>query len=146
MSLRHLIAACAAVLATAGAGAAEPGKPAESSAATPAAGADAVRTETARLLEEQRNFELADVDGDFQLSWEEFRNFFVPQFHALDRDGDGVIRGAEHPPARTADGKAVTPPDVTDEAFQQALQNAFKRADLDGSGGLSAKEWATPLS
>lgn len=146
MSLRHLIAVCAAVLATAGAGAAEPVKPAESSAATPAASADAVRTETARLLEEQRNFELADVDGDFQLSWEEFRNFFVPQFHALDRDGDGVIRGAEHPPARTADGKPVTPPDVTDEAFQQALENAFKRADLDGSGGLSAKEWATPLS
>lgn len=146
MSLRNLIAACAAVLATAGAGAAETGTPAASSAATPAATANAVRTETARLLEEQRNFELADVDGDFQLSWEEFRNFFVPQFHALDRDGDGVIRGAEHPPARAADGKSVTPPDVTDEAFQQALRNAFQRADLDRSGGLSAKEWATPLS
>jgi hypothetical protein len=146
MSLRHLIAACAAVLATAGAGAAEPGKPAESSAATPAASADAVRTETARLLEEQRNFELADVDGDFQLSWEEFRNFFVPQFHMLDRNGDGVLHGDEHPAARDANGNSVKPPDVTLDAFQRALRIAFERADTDRSGALSAREWATPLS
>ena len=135
MSLRHSIVACA-VLATA---------PAAAPAADAAADRSAARTETARLLEEQRNFELADVDGDGVLSWEEFRNFFVPQFHAIDKNGDGVISGAEHPPAKSADGKPVAPPDVTDAAFQQALRGAFGAADTDKSGTLSAREWATPL-
>jgi hypothetical protein len=147
MSVRHLIAACATVLATAAAGAAETAAPAAGNAASTAAApsAAAVRTETARLLEEQRNFELADIDGDFQLSWEEFRNFFVPQFVALDRNGDHVLSGDEHPPATSADGKPVKPRDVTAEAFQTALKIAFERADVDRSGTLSAKEWATPL-
>jgi Ca2+-binding EF-hand superfamily protein len=153
MPLRPFILACA-FLAALPAGAAEPAasapaeqKPAVSApAAKTPASAEAVRTETARLLEEQRNFELADVDGDFKLSWEEFRNFFVPQFAALDRDGDGVIRGAEHPPARDAAGKAVNPPDVTTEQFQRALRAAFEAADRDKSGFLDAREWATPLN
>jgi hypothetical protein len=158
MPLRPFILACA-VFAALPAAAAEPAvsapavsAPAVSAPAASApaaknpASAEAVRTETARLLEEQRNFELADTDGDLKLSWEEFRNFFVPQFHALDRDGDGVIRGAEHPPARDASGKAVNPPDVTTEQFQRALRAAFEAADRDKSGSLDAREWATPLN
>lgn len=136
MPLRHLIVAFA-VVAAVPAAAAEP--------TASAAPNNAMRTETARLLEEQRNFELADVDGDGVMSWEEFRNFFVPQFFELDKNGDGVIGGAEHPPARGADGKPVSPPDVSIEAFQHALESAFKSADRDGSGTLSAREWATPL-
>lgn len=141
MQFRQFIVACA-VLGAMPAGAAEPAD----SASAQAAARDATRTETARLLEEQRNFELADVDGNLVLSWEEFRNFFVPQFHALDRNGDGVLRGDEHPPAKDANGQPVVPRDVSAEAFQQALKIAFDRADVDRSGTLSAREWATPLN
>lgn len=139
MTLRQCLFVCVlAVFAVQPARAAEP-------AADAAKAADATRAETARLLEEQRNFERADVNGDNQLSWEEFRNFFVPQFHQLDRDGDGVLRGDEHPPARDASGNAVKPPDVATQDFQRALQIAFDRADTDRSGTLSPREWATPL-
>lgn len=137
MTMRHCFYACAlAVLAAPTVHAAEPAADASRAAAT---------KETARLLDEQRNFERADVDGDGQLSWEEFRNFFVPQFHMLDRNGDGVIRGDEHPAARDAQGNPVKPPDVTTADFQRALRIAFERADKDGSGTLSPREWATPL-
>lgn len=95
-----------------------------------------------RSLEPARQFERADVDGDQQLSWEEFYNYTVQLFHEWDTNGDGVILGEEHGPAFDAKGRRVRPPGVSLEAFTVELRKAFAAADKDRSGKLSFAEAA----
>lgn len=98
--------------------------------------------DTRQLLEAVRQFERADNDGNKALSWEEFRNYVVQMFDSADHDGNGIIQGDEHPPAFDANGKPVEPKDVTIEAFNAAVRQAFLRADVDKSGDLSYAEYA----
>lgn len=87
-------------------------------------------------------FEAADFDGNGKVSWEEFRNRVVKVFGHLDHNEDGRIAGDEHPPAVGKDGKPVQPGNVTAESFTAAVGEAFKAADKDGDGELSAQEWS----
>jgi Ca2+-binding EF-hand superfamily protein len=95
-----------------------------------------------KLLDDVRQFEVADHDGDKALSWEEFRNYLIQMFHAIDHDGNGIIQGDEHPPSVDAAGKPVAPADVTAEAFNVEVRRAFVRADKDKSGDLNYAEYA----
>ncbi|MFN7552298.1 MAG: EF-hand domain-containing protein [Pseudomonadota bacterium] len=87
-------------------------------------------------------FQAADFDGNGKVSWEEFRNRVVKVFGHLDHNEDGRIAGDEHPPAVGKDGKEVQPGNVTAESFTSAVGEAFKAADKDGDGELSAQEWS----
>jgi Ca2+-binding EF-hand superfamily protein len=87
-------------------------------------------------------FQGADFDGNGTVSWEEFRNRLVGVFGHLDHNEDGRIAGDEHPAAVGRDGQPVQPGNVTAEAFAAAMGEAFKAADTDGDGELSAQEWS----
>ena len=94
------------------------------------------------LLDAVRQFDRADFDGNKALSWEEFRNYVLHMFHAADHDGNGIIQGDEHPPAKTRDGKVAEPRDVTIDAFNAEVRRLFLLADVDKSGELSWAEYA----
>ncbi|MFO1455111.1 MAG: hypothetical protein U1F18_02595 [Steroidobacteraceae bacterium] len=102
----------------------------------------AVAEERGALLDAVRQFERADFDGNKTLSWEEFRNYVLQMFHAADHDGNGIIQGDEHPPAKTRDGKPAQPKDVTIDAFNAEVRRLFQKADVDKSGDLSWAEYA----
>ena len=102
----------------------------------------AAAQERGALLDAVRQFERADFDGNKALSWEEFRNYVLQMFHAADHDGNGIIQGDEHPPAKTRDGKPAQPKDVTIDAFNAEVRRLFQKADVDKSGDLSWAEYA----
>jgi hypothetical protein len=95
-----------------------------------------------KLLDDVRQFERADHDGNKALSWEEFRSYVLQMFHAMDHDDNGIIQGDEHPPAVDADGKPVVAADVTVDAFNVEVRRAFVRADKDKSGDLNYGEYS----
>ena len=87
-------------------------------------------------------FVAADFDGNGKVSWEEFRNRVVAVFGHLDHNQDGRLAGDEHPPAVDKGGKDVQPGNVSAESFTASVAVAFKAADKDGDGELSAQEWS----
>ena len=87
-------------------------------------------------------FVAADHDQNGKVSWEEFRNRVVAVFGHLDQNEDGRIVGDEHPPAVDKAGNPVQPGTVTAESFAASVGAAFKAADKDGDGELSAQEWS----
>ncbi len=87
-------------------------------------------------------FTAADFDADGKVTWEEFRNRVVAVFGHLDHNEDGRIAGDEHPEAVDKDGKTVQPDNVSAESFTASVAEAFKAADKDGDGALSAQEWS----
>lgn len=103
----------------------------------------ALAQERGKLLDAIRQFERADYDGNKALSWEEFRNYVLQMFHAADKDGNGIIQGSEHPPAKTRDGKPAKPKDVTIDQFNTEVRRLFLLADVDKSGDLNWAEYAT---
>lgn len=87
-------------------------------------------------------FVAADFDGNGEVSWEEFRNRVVAVFGHLDHNQDGRIAGDEHPPAFDKGGQEVQPGNISAESFTASVAAAFKAADKDGDGELSAQEWS----
>ena len=87
-------------------------------------------------------FVAADFDGNGKVSWEEFRNRVIAVFGHLDHNQDGRLAGDEHPPAVDKGGKGVQPGNVSAESFTASVAVAFKAADKDGDGELSAQEWS----
>ena len=86
-------------------------------------------------------FTVADTDGNGCVTWEEMRNEAVLVFHALDLNGDGLIKGEEHPAAVTVDGEEVDTRAIDPGRFQAALRTSFLEADKDGNGCLGRDEW-----
>ena len=89
----------------------------------------------------QKSFDRADVDGDGQVSWEEYRNRMLHVFHQMDHNGDGRLTPDETPPAKDKSGQPVKGGTVTIEAYTVSIETAFKKADGDGDGALSPDEW-----
>jgi Ca2+-binding EF-hand superfamily protein len=89
----------------------------------------------------QKSFDGADVDGDGQVSWEEYRNRMLHVFHQMDHNGDGRLTPDETPPAKDKSGQPVKGGTVTVEAYTDSIETAFKKADADGDGALSPAEW-----
>ena len=89
----------------------------------------------------QKSFDSADVDGDGQVSWEEYRNRMLHVFHQMDHNGDGRLTPDETPPAKDKSGQPVKGGTVTVEAYTVSIETAFKKADADGDGALSPAEW-----
>lgn len=90
----------------------------------------------------QKSFDRADVDGDGQVSWEEYRNRMLHVFHAMDHNGDGRLTPDETPPAKDKSGQSVKGGTVTVEAYAVSIETAFKKADADNDGALIPAEWA----
>jgi len=90
----------------------------------------------------QKSFDSADVDGDSQVSWEEYRNRMLHVFHQMDHNGDGRLTPDETPPAKDKSGQPVKGGTVTVEAYAVSIETAFKKADADNDGALSPDEWA----
>ena len=90
----------------------------------------------------QQSFDRADVDGDGQVSWEEYRNRMLHVFHAMDHNGDGRLTPDETPPAKDKSGQSVKGGTVTVEAYAVSIETAFKKADADNDGALTPAEWA----
>lgn len=90
----------------------------------------------------QKSFDRADVDGDGQVSWEEYRNRMLHVFHQMDHNGDGRLTPDETPPAKDKSGQPVKGGTVTVEAYTASIETAFKKADAEGDGALTPAEWA----
>jgi Ca2+-binding EF-hand superfamily protein len=90
----------------------------------------------------QKSFDSADVDGDSQVSWEEYRNRMLHVFHQMDHNGDGRLTPDETLPAKDKSGQPVKGGTVTVEAYTVSIESAFKKADADNDGALSPDEWA----
>ena len=79
-----------------------------------------------------------DADGDGRVSLGEYQEYLSRGFHAMDRDGNGVLAAGELPPGvrtRTA---------TTLESHRRALARMFDLLDLDNSGHLDARELTAP--
>jgi hypothetical protein len=75
-----------------------------------------------------------DTDGDERVSLAEYQNYLSQGFHAMDRNGDGVLSASEMPTGvrlRTA---------TTLESRQRALTRMFDRLDVNNDGYLDAYE------
>ena len=75
-----------------------------------------------------------DTDGDGRVSLTEYQNYLSQGFHAMDRNGDGVLSAGEMPAGvrlRTA---------TTLESRQRALTRMFDRLDVNNDGYLDAYE------
>jgi Ca2+-binding EF-hand superfamily protein len=90
----------------------------------------------------QKSFDSADVDGDAQVSWEEYRNRMLYVFHQMDHNSDGRLTPDETPPAKDKSGQPVKGGTVTVEAYTVSIETAFKKADADNDGALSLDEWS----
>jgi Ca2+-binding EF-hand superfamily protein len=107
-----------------------------------ALGLSAAPAAQAQLVEAaKKSFENADIDGDSKVSWEEYRNRLVHVFHQMDHNGDGRVTPDETPPAKDKSSQPVKGGTVTLETFSTEIEKAFKKADGDGDGVLSADEW-----
>ncbi|NLA68878.1 MAG: hypothetical protein GX856_11680 [Gammaproteobacteria bacterium] len=80
--------------------------------------------------------ERMDTDGDGRVSLDEYLEWMGYAFHAMDRNGDGVLDAAELPGGR---GRAVTL-----EQHRARLSAGFARQDANGDGHLDAAELASP--
>ena len=90
----------------------------------------------------QKSFDSVDVDGNGQVSWEEYRNRMLHVFHQMDHNGDGRLTPDETPPTKDKSGQPVKGGTVTIEAYTVSIETAFKKADADGDGALTLVEWA----
>ena len=75
-----------------------------------------------------------DTNGDGRISLQEYQDYMGRGFHAMDRNGDGVLSADELPNgvrARTA---------TTLEGHRRALARMFDLLDTDNNGFLDANE------
>lgn len=79
-----------------------------------------------------------DSDGDGRVSEAEYVRYVMRGFHALDRNGDGVLDASELPRARPGQKP------ISAAARERAVRATFRRQDLDGNGWLDAAELAEP--
>ncbi|MFZ1829381.1 MAG: hypothetical protein WAW42_11550 [Candidatus Competibacteraceae bacterium] len=109
-----------------------------------AIGLSAAPAVQAQLVESaKKSFDNTDVDGDGKVSWEEYRNRLLHVFHQMDHNSDGRVTPDETPPAKDKSSQPVKGGTVTLEAFSTEIEKAFKKADGDGDGVLSADEWVS---
>ncbi len=79
-----------------------------------------------------------DADGDGRVSLAEYQDYMSRGFHAMDRNGDGVLSADELPSgvrARTA---------TTLEGHRRALARMFDLLDANNDGFLDANELTAP--
>lgn len=79
-----------------------------------------------------------DTNGDGRVSLQEYQDYMSRGFHAMDRDGDGVLSAAELPRgvrARTA---------TTLEGHRRAVARMFDLLDTNNDGYLDAGELTAP--
>ena len=77
-----------------------------------------------------------DAGGDGRVSLAEYQDWMGYAFAAMDRDGDGILAGAELPGGR---GRPLTR-----EAHRARLAAGFRRQDRNGDGQLDARELTAP--
>lgn len=79
-----------------------------------------------------------DTDGDGRVSLAEYQEYMGRGFHAMDRNGDGVLSADELPAGvrtRTA---------TTLEGHRRSLARMFDVLDVNNDGFLSANELTAP--
>lgn len=79
-----------------------------------------------------------DSNGDGRVSLQEYQNYMSRGFHAMDRNGDGVLTADELPPGVRV-RKAVTL-----EAHLRSLARMFDQLDVNNDGYLDASELTAP--
>jgi Ca2+-binding EF-hand superfamily protein len=77
-----------------------------------------------------------DTDGDGRVSPIEYVQYLSAGFHALDRNGDGVLDASELPGGRGGP--------LTLDQRQQDLRRQFRRLDRNHDHFLDAKELTAP--
>lgn len=79
-----------------------------------------------------------DTNGDGRVSLREYQDYMSRGFHAMDRNGDGVLSAGELPSGVSWRGP------LTLEAHLRNLARAFGRLDLNHDGQLDARELTAP--
>lgn len=79
-----------------------------------------------------------DANGDGRVSLQEYQDYMSRGFHAMDRNGDGVL-SADELPAGTRSRTATTL-----EAHRRALARMFDLLDANNDGFLDADELTAP--
>ena len=80
-----------------------------------------------------------DRNNDDKVSFEEYRNAVSRRFHALDRDGDGLLQDSEIPAQwRTAEAGGAGA--LTHEEFAAHLPTVFQEFDRNQDGQLDHDE------
>lgn len=97
------------------------------------AAADTPVTSTQQLLKRM------DRNNDGKVSFEEYRNAVSRRFHALDRDGDGLLQDSEIPPEWRV-GEAGGAGALTHEEFAAHLPTVFREFDRNQDGQLDHDE------
>lgn len=77
-----------------------------------------------------------DADGDGRVSLAEYLDWMGYAFHAMDRNGDGVLTPDEVPGGRG--------PALSLEGHRERLAATFARQDVNRDGFLDARELAAP--
>ncbi|MCX7556056.1 EF-hand domain-containing protein [Xanthomonadaceae bacterium JHOS43] len=79
-----------------------------------------------------------DTNGDGRVSLAEYQDYMSQGFHAMDRNGDGLLSAGELPSgvrSRTA---------TTLEGHRRAVARMFDVLDVDNNGYLDANELTAP--
>lgn len=90
----------------------------------------------AQVVDTAGYLERMDSDGDGRVSLDEYLAWMTYAFKRMDRDGNGVLEGAELP-----GGKG---PPVALDGYRARLADRFNRQDANGDGFLDAGELGTP--
>lgn len=80
--------------------------------------------------------ERMDADGDGRVSLGEYLDWMGYAFHAMDRNGDGLLTPDEVPGGRG--------PTLSLERHRERLAATFARQDVNRDGFLDARELAAP--
>jgi Ca2+-binding EF-hand superfamily protein len=80
--------------------------------------------------------ERMDADGDGRVSLAEYLDWMGYAFHAMDRNGDGMLTPDEVPGGRG--------PALSLEGHRERLAATFARQDANRDGFLDARELAAP--
>ena len=98
----------------------------------------AASTAGAQVQTRQDYLRRFDTTGDGRISLQEYQDYMGRGFHAMDRNGDGVLSADELPNgvrARTA---------TTMEGLRRALARMLDLLDTDNNGFLDANELTAP--
>jgi Ca2+-binding EF-hand superfamily protein len=90
----------------------------------------------AQVTATREYLERMDADGDGRVSPAEYLDWMGYAFHAMDRNGDGVLTPEELPGGRG--------PAVSLEQHRERLSARFARQDANRDGFLDAAELSAP--
>jgi EF hand len=96
---------------------------------------------TAVAASDDDRFATIDGNNDGRIDPDELRQALGKIFAAMDKNGDRIISGDEHPALQTTDGKPIEPKDVSLPEYMANSSQAFATYDGDGDGFISRAEF-----